>query len=390
MKSSQRDATPWEQHRETPLQRLVDDFLTSKQTGSGAYVASAGSELRRFGRWMEQRNAGLEDLDDQLRGQRLLINYAQRLQRRSSAGGISGSTANSYYAYISACLSYGVRKMELAQNPALNDAAKDELPSNEPQRREQQFWTPEQREQLVEHVRDRAVTAIDDRAFDAHVEARDRALVTLLAYSGVRGAEVLNHRKDDRDGRNGLVWSRVDLEDGTLYVRGKSKTHTEEKQWEYASLPKPARTALRQLKRIQRPPTAAWPVFETSHAPSLWNCARGELDQDVEALVEDHGSIREVLRTEGIEPPALTTDGARSLLKRLTSDAEIDLPSGADYLMPHGARRGIGEEVYRLDRGDAQDLLRHEDLSTTKDHYQHIDAAERTERVDELLFGEDS
>lgn len=386
MAHSNSGATPEDRRRDTGLRRLIDDFLTSKQTGSGAYVASAESELARFADWMEQRNANLEDLDDPSRGQQLLINYAQRLQRRTAAGGIAGSTANSYYAYISACLSYGVRKMELSQNPALNDAAKDELPANESQSREQQFWSPEQREQLVEYVRERAVEAIDDRAFDAHIEARDRALVTLLAYSGVRGAEILDHRKDDRDGRNGLVWSRVDLDAGTVYVRGKSKTHTEDKQWEYASLPKPARTALRQLQRIQRPPTEAWLVFESNHAPSLWARARAELDADVEALVDDHGSIREVLRAKEIAPPALTTDGARSLLKRLTETAGIELPSGADYLMPHGARRGIGETVYREDRGQAQDLLRHQALSTTKDHYQHIDAAERTKEIDETLF----
>lgn len=263
------------------------------------------------------------------------------------------------------------------------DAAQSELPADESSRSEQQFWSSEQRDQLVEHVRERAHDAINGNAFGAYVEARDRALVTVLAYSGVRGAEILDAPKDGRDGRNGLQWGQVDLDAGTLHVRGKATT--DEKQWQHASVSRPARKALSSLRRVQRPPRDAWPVFETSHAPSLYRTVPD--DRDAEPLVEEHGNIRVALRAEELPPPSLTTEGARSLLKRLTGATGVDVGQNADYLMPHGGRRGIGAEVYREDCEQAQDLLRHQDLSTTRDHYQDIEAAERTEDIDETPFG---
>ncbi|QLG29609.1 site-specific integrase (plasmid) [Halorarum halophilum] len=371
---------------ETAVRRLIDDFLASKEErGSGAYVASASSVLDRFAEWLEARDRTLADLDDERRGPQLMRRYAKHLRRRANApDGISPTTANTYYAYVSGCLAYGVRDMVLSVNPARTEAAREELPADEGKRSDQQFWTRDQRESLVGHARARAGDAIEADPFGAYPEVRDHALVAVLAFAGVRGAEVLRHRKDDRRGRQGLRWSRVDLDAGTAEVLGKSKT--EGKRWQHASLPGPARDALETLRRVQRPPTPEWPVFESSHAPSLWARAREELPEGaVEGAVAERGNIRDVLRAEGIAPPALTTDGGRSVLRRLTDGAGIDLPEDADYLQPHGARRGIGEELYRVDRGLAQDLLRHEELTTTRDHYQHIDAAERTREIDAEL-----
>jgi len=45
-------------------------------------------------------------------------------------------------------------------------------------------------------------------------------------------------------------------------------------------------------------------------------------------LVEDLGGIDAVLREHDVAPPALTTDGARSVLKRLTEAAGIDVDAG--------------------------------------------------------------
>ena len=366
------------------LERLVEDFLRSKRRNSQAYATSAESVLERFVEWCGRRGATLERIDD---NDRILREYAKHLQRRVDGDGIAASTANAYFSYVSACLSYGVRDGVLTRNPALSASAQEELPTAEQTQADQQFWTPAQREELVAYVDERARTVINDRAFDAYIEARDRAIVAVLAYTGVRGAEVFRHPQDDRDGRQGLRWGRVDLDAGTARVLGKSKE--ESKRWQETSLVKPAREALRQLKRVQRPPTDDWPVFETAHAPSLHRAADAVLSETtkVEAL-ETYGGIREVLRHHEITPPALTTDGARRLMQRLTEAAEIDVPNGT-YLQPHGARRGIGEAVYREDREQAQDLLRHQSLSTTKDHYQHIDAAERTEELDETLGFED-
>ncbi|QLG64157.1 tyrosine-type recombinase/integrase [Halorarum salinum] len=373
---------------EPAIRRLVDDFLASKEErGSGAYAASAASVLDRFVDWLGARDRTLADLDDDRRGPQVMRAYAKHLRRRATAeDGISASTANTYYAYVSGCLGYGVRDVALSRNPARTEAAREELPAIEGKRSDQQFWSREQRESLLDHARARAGDAIVAEPFEAYAETRDHALVAVLAFAGVRGAEVLRHRKDDRRGRDGLRWSRVDLEAGTMEVLGKSKT--EGKRWQHASLPGPAREALGTLYRVQRPPVDDWPVFESSHAPSLWARAREELEgrgESVETLVAARGDVRELLRAERVAPPALTTDGGRSVLRRLTGGADVDPPDGADYLEPHGARRGIGEELYRIDRGLAQDLLRHEELSTTRDHYQHIDAAERTREIDAEL-----
>ena len=47
-------------------------------------------------------------------------------------------------------------------------------------------------------------------------ELRERALASLLAYSGVRGAEVLRDPNGER--RGGIRWRDLDLEAGTLVV----------------------------------------------------------------------------------------------------------------------------------------------------------------------------
>ncbi len=73
----------------------------------------------------------------------------------------------------------------------------------------------------------------------------------------------------------------------------------------------------------------------------------------------------------------------RSHMQTLCEEAEIDIEE--DYLKLHGARRGLGDAVFRVDRSEAQDLLRHHSLQTTKDAYSHIEAEERAERVSDIL-----
>jgi integrase len=102
----------------------------------------------------------------------------------------------------------------------------------------------------------------------------------------------------------------------------------------------------------------------------------------------DENSIQEVLREYQIIPPAITTTGARSVMKRLCEAVDLEIPTppeGPGYLQLHGARRGIGDTFYRMVRGTAQDLMRHQSLETTKDHYSHIDATEGTKRASEML-----
>lgn len=59
-------------------------------------------------------------------------------------------------------------------------------------------------------------------------------------------------------------------------------------------------------------------------------------------------------------PPAVTVNGMRDHMPTLYEEASIDI--NGEYLKRHGARRGLGDAVICVDRGEAQDLLRHRSL----------------------------
>ena len=101
--------------------------------------------------------------------------------------------------------------------------------------------------------------------------------------------------------------------------------------------------------------------------------ARSELGDEFDRrLATAFGEIWQLLRDVAVTPPALTTTGARSVMQRLSDEADIEVEEG--HLQLYGGRRGLGDLLYRQDRGHAQDILRHDDLSTTQAAYQHIDA----------------
>ncbi|WP_254547435.1 tyrosine-type recombinase/integrase [Halomarina pelagica] len=371
---------------EDELGTLIERYLDSKSRGArsdgtptGTYRASAASELRRWRRWMDARGYTVDDLTED--GGRVLRRYATHLTRRTRGDdGIAASTAHTYFAYVSGCLSYAVRDGTLPLNPALTERAREELPDDSgADRTDQQFWSRDQRRRLVRFVDERAVRTAD-AGLGATAEVRDRALVRVLAYAAVRGAEILRHPKDDRPGRQGLRWRDVDLDGGTMRVLGKDQRR------ESALLPRKAVHGLERWHAVHRPPSGEWPVFPTDHGPSKYRAVREALGDDADPILDEFDDVDAVLREYDVVPPALTTDGARSVLRRLTAAAGIDVPDeDVEYLRLHGARRGILEEIYRRDRGDAQDLARHKSLSTTREAYQHIDAEERTKRIDAHL-----
>jgi integrase len=288
------------------------------------------------------------------------------------------STAERYFAYVSACLSFGVRQGMIDRNPALTDTASESLPQqHRSDRTDQQFWNQAQREAIVSFV-DEEADSLDADSPDRWLAIRNTALVRVLAYSGVRGAEILSHPKDDRDGRNGLRWKNVDLDAGTMLIFGKSQA------WERTPIPSKCTDAISALKRTQAPVTTDWPVFTTGHPPSLFRTAREQLGPEYDRLLAAvSGDIWELYRVHSLTPPALTTGGGRQVMKRLTEKAGIEVEEG--YLKLHGGRRGLGDLLYRIDRGHAQDILRHKDLATTQQAYQHIDAEERGEQLDRYL-----
>ena len=233
----------------------------------------------------------------------------------------------------------------------------------------------------MRYVEQRAHDAVDDHGHDAVKETRDRAFVATIAYAGVRGGEVVRDPNDDR--RQGVRWSDVDLDTGTMTVLGKG-----DQAYETVGLPQQALSALERYRSTMEPPNEDWPVFPTLHAPTLSTVAREGLrsredfsEAEIDAALDTQAALG-VLREHGFVPPAITTDGARRLMRTLSEKADvpgIDSENG-EYLELHGGRRGAGDTLVReVGWEQAQRLLRHQSPETTMNAYSHISAGEIAE-----------
>ncbi|SNZ17100.1 Site-specific recombinase XerD [Natronoarchaeum philippinense] len=374
----------------TPLDAPLDEFLDAKaktydpKTGarSGAYATQLNRTLQKWIDWLDDRGVEyLEDLDSQTVGR-----WAQYLSRRVAShnadadSGLSRASAWTYYNHVSAYLTYCREWEFIAENPAQAAVVENAMPDRPSGgSKNQQFWSPTQRQTLLQYVDERAHNAIDERGSDAVTEVRDRALCYLLGYSGVRGAEVLSHPDTDWDGRNGAPWDALDLESATISIYGKSQ------EWEQAPLTDKPRPALERWHDILDPSTGEWPLFPTSHRPSLWSSLREQLEErghnNTDELLDPYDDVMDAYRAYDCVPPALTTAGGRQLLKRLSESAGVDTSDDSkNYLTLHGARRGAGEMYYRKEGASAaQRALRHADPSTTSEMYSHIEASELSE-----------
>ena len=250
------------------------------------------------------------DLDGQAIGE-----WARsELAARAKSGEISARTAWKYYRYVSAYLSYCSGWEYMAGNPAETEIAQSTMPSRESgDSSDQQFWSPEQRATLMQHVEQRAYEAIDEygdgRA--AYEAFRDRALCALLGYSGVRGAELLNSPHDDREGRSGATWAAVDMANQKLRVLGKSQDREDVPTTGIPVEP------LDRWKHLLDPPSDEWPIFPSFHTPTLWRAAREQLsaagfsDDEIDELCEGYGD------------PLRLFDELGAALSRLDVDAVI-------------------------------------------------------------------
>ena len=372
MESTEDGATPGK----TPIETAIQQYLDSVEAGNSR--KNFRSALAAWQRWLrEERNVmSLDDLDvlDCRR-------YARHLKRRARDGELKASTATTYYAYVRAFLTFCVADELLDTNPAKAKRATDELPEDLGDA-ERQFWRKGERQAIMHYVDDRVQRALDDEADVSRERAyRDRAIVYLLALSGVRGAEVFAEPSDEK--RTGITWGDVELDAGAIRVLGKSRSY------EYAQLPEKAAAALERYRPVLKPPTDDWPVFPSAHAPSKYRVVREQLSHEgfsnnkIETILENSG-VETVLREHEIVPPTLSTNGARNLMKRLCEDADIDVDG--DYLKPHGARRGLGHELYANGHAElAQSALRHASIETTHESYSDIQAAETARQVDDLL-----
>jgi integrase len=72
-------------------------------------------------------------------------------------------------------------------------------------------------------------------------------------------------------------------------------------------------------------------------------------------------------------------------MKRLTDEANIELDNEHEYLKPHGARRGLGAELYALGESEkAQQVLRHKSIETTHDAYSDLKTKDLAHSIDEI------
>jgi len=89
---------------------------------------------------------------------------------------------------------------------------------------------------------------------------------------------------------------------------------------------------------------------------------------------------------EDARPPSLTTDGARTVLRRLTDEAGIDIGHPKhDYLAPHGGRRGMGEVLVRAFGYTVAARYLDNSERMVRERYSHIEAGELGDVATEAL-----
>jgi len=364
---------------ETDLGAAIDARVASLDSGN--YRANNRVVLDTFTEFLEDHRGvteleGIEVIDCR--------RYAQHLRERvhDDEDDLSAASAHAngpYFTIVRAFLGWCVDDERIDANPARPNRVKEALPEHHGDH-DRQFWSVEAREALLKFVEERAYATLEGADDDRERAFRDRAIVTMLALTGARGAELFADPRDDH--RNGLRWEDVDLEQGIAVVFGKTR--------ERQPIPLTDRVvdALKRHQSVLNPTGEDWPVFPTRHHASLANAAEEGLEaqgwdaEEIETTLDESTSMA-VLRDHGIAPPALSKNGARSLMKRLCDAADLNIDG--EYLKPHGGRRGLGSDLYAQDAELAQELLRHESIETTHESYREQNVAERRERLERAL-----
>jgi integrase len=373
---------------QNPLAEPRDAYIDAKSVGTddapGRYARNADSILTEFTDWAHhsQMIKDLEQLTtDDIRA------YVRRLRKRWRDDELAASTTQVYFATVRAWLAWCVRNGWLDTNPAEDDDAMEDLPEGDDDQGEsRQRWGQQARHDLIQYVRAQTDSAYADPIAppDTRVmRARDRALVAVLAKTGVRGAEVF--RDVENSEREGLHWRDVDDDEGTLYVWGKSGEN------EYVPYPESAQGAVDTWRRELQPSSVDWPVFPSLSANSLSAAIRKSRngtvpDHEVDRAVDNEGYLQGYLRLAreyDESPRAMTTTAARNVLERLSAAAGVSGTDG-EYLKPHGARRQLGDDLYRENPAMAQRALRHSNIEVTQESYSYIDAGEVGDEIDRV------
>jgi integrase len=131
-------------------------------------------------------------------------------------------------------------------------------------------------------------------------------------------------------------------------------------------------------------------VIPTLHRPTLAKAATDHLEptsRDVEGIRTEGQSWIDLLRKLEVIPPAMTVDGGRALVEQLAEEAGVE--NNGEPIRLHGARRGLGRELYQHSAELAQTQLRHQSIETTKQSYHHVDAAQQGDIVGGILSDTD-
>jgi integrase len=404
--------THTERTQSPPLAETFTRYLQDKGKGRGGdggnYRRNAARELERFAEWTAgdrgddnwtgivpddiDRKPAFEDLDE-----RVFREYARHLV---GDRGLKQNTVQTYYAYISAWCGWCVDEGYLEAHYAQRASAMAPLPEDDGRKPgDQQAWTPEQRHALTRHVDEEAREAIEqfttlpegtdplDRQrarYTALRAARDRALVFVLAYTAVRVGELLHDPDDPR--RRGVRWEDLDLEEGSMDVYRKKQ------QWDVAALPDPVRAPLESYRKFLDPPSDRWPVFPTFDQRTLAELVRKELadrglkPDAIDARRDEYARDILLALDEDIRPSSLTTGGARSILRRLSEAAELDIDHPKhEYLAPHGGRRGMGEVLVRSFGYTVAARYLDNSEEMVRERYSHIEAGELGDVATEAL-----
>ncbi|WP_302083506.1 tyrosine-type recombinase/integrase [Salinibaculum rarum] len=369
---------------ETPIETALDRYFHSLDAGGSEntlrYVLRDGTES--FHSFLAENGiTTVEQITtDTCR------DWGYELRERTDNDEIAASTAHNYFAYTRAFLEFCKRDGLLTTNPAEPDRTQEYLPEDTGDR-DRQFWGERDRKAIIQYVTKRADEALnDDPNTSLEPAYRDRVLVYLLTLTGARGAELFRDPHDEK--RNGLRWTDVDFDAGTITVLGKSRSWetiglTEESRPGYPATQPPLE---RWYNRVQSPPIDDWPVFPTGHTPSKREALVDALGEAETAGLLEEMTVDEALRETEVAPPAISKNGARSLMKRLCDDAGLDIDG--EYLKPHGARRGLGHTLY--EQGEivnAQGLLRHASIRTTHESYSDIQAKQVAENTADAVSG---
>lgn len=127
-------------------------------------------------------------------------------------------------------------------------------------------------------------------------------------------------------------------------------------------------------------PAPDWPLISTFHRPSVYDRLPNDVDTDT---LDGLGDIFDALRIHEYRPPALTTDGARRLFRRLTDEAGIDVDE--DYLKLHGARRSVGRVLAMQQGADAAAVQLGNSVAIVEESYSKILAVGRAEATGEAF-----